>query len=74
MTREQFGEVYSQNYGPMVRAFVARGLSHDKAEDLVQSAFLRGFKRLGQLKDDESVAGWIAAIARNAFRDDARTS
>lgn len=46
---------------------VARSVLGDDpaADDVVQEAFLRGYRRLGQLSDGSSFPSWIATIARN---------
>jgi RNA polymerase sigma factor (sigma-70 family) len=74
MTSAQYAEAYSRNFGPMVRAFTRYGFGRDKAEDLVQSAWLRGWERLEQLRDDGLVVWWVNRIATNKLRDDFRSS
>ncbi len=39
------------------------------AEDLLQSAFVRGFERLGTIRDSESVVAWFFRLLRNAVVD-----
>jgi len=73
MTPEQFGEAYSRNFEPMVRAFTQRDGRRDKAEEIVQSAWVRGFERLDQLRDDRALLPWIRQIAGNKRWDDIRS-
>lgn len=40
------------------------GNIHD-AEDVAQDAMIKGFERIGQLRDGSQFAGWVIAIARN---------
>jgi len=47
---------------------VARGfadLDADDVEDVVQEAFVRGFKNLGRLQDPARFVPWLLTIARN---------
>lgn len=39
------------------------------AEDAVQDAFVRGFRKLPDLRDDARFGSWIGQIARNRCRD-----
>jgi RNA polymerase sigma-70 factor (ECF subfamily) len=41
----------------------------DDVEDLAQETFLRAWKRLGELREPERFAGWLARIAVNAALD-----
>ena len=43
-------------------------LDIDEAEDVVQEAFVRAFRALGSLKDQERFAAWLFTIARNRAR------
>ncbi len=45
--------------------------SHD-AQDICQDAFLRGFEKMIELKNDTQFAGWITAIARRLCLDTLR--
>lgn len=40
------------------------GNVHD-AEDVAQDALIRGFRRIGQIRDRDQFGAWIVAIARN---------
>lgn len=56
-----------------LRAFV-RGRIADphRVDDVVSEVFLRVQQHLGTLEDDERIAGWLFAIARNAVIDEYR--
>jgi RNA polymerase sigma-70 factor (ECF subfamily) len=43
--------------------------SREIAEDLLQTAFVRGIERGGQLRDNESVVAWFYRMLRNAVID-----
>jgi RNA polymerase sigma-70 factor (ECF subfamily) len=48
---------------------MARRLSGDDAEDLVQETLLRAFRSFDTLKEPGAGAGWLKAILVNVFRD-----
>jgi len=48
---------------------LARGLTRDDVEDLVQEALLRAYRSYRTLKDDEAGGRWLQAILVNAYRD-----
>jgi RNA polymerase sigma-70 factor (ECF subfamily) len=54
-------------------AYACCGDSH-AAGDIVQDAFLRAWRRLGELKDEGKFAAWLCGIVRNAASDARRRS
>ena len=51
-------------------AFLERRLgSRDAAEDVLQSAFVRGLERAGTLRSEESLRAWFYRLLRNAAAD-----
>jgi RNA polymerase sigma-70 factor (ECF subfamily) len=51
-------------------SFVERHVeSRAVAEDILQTAFVRGLERGGELRDEESVVAWFYRILRNAIID-----
>ncbi|MCW4354248.1 sigma-70 family RNA polymerase sigma factor [Hoyosella sp. YIM 151337] len=48
---------------------LARALTRDDAEDLVQDALLRGFQAFGELREPEAAGKWLRVILINTFRD-----
>lgn len=62
--REAAGEIYDR-YAPLVRAIVldATG-SLPEANELVQQVFVRALSALDQLRESESLCGWLVGIAR----------
>ena len=51
MTREEYGAAYKKGYNLTVRFLVSRGLSYDSAQETAQAAWVKGWERLGQLRD-----------------------
>jgi RNA polymerase sigma factor (sigma-70 family) len=68
MTRETYGQAYQQGFRRTVRLLCARGASADHAEDVAQAAWMRGWERLHQLRDEGMIVSWVNAIAVNVHR------
>ena len=68
MTQEGYGQAYQKGYKRTVRLLQSRGASPDTAEDFAQAAWLRGWEKVDQLRDDQMVIGWVNAIAINCLR------
>jgi DNA-directed RNA polymerase specialized sigma24 family protein len=68
MTRETYGQAYQKGFRRTVRLLCSRGASTDHAEDVAQAAWLRGWERLHQLRDEGMIVSWINAIAVNVHR------
>jgi len=66
-TRESFQSL-ARSELPRLLA-LARRLTRDDAEDLVQEALLRGYRSYRHLQDDQAGGGWLRAILLNAHRD-----
>jgi RNA polymerase sigma-70 factor (ECF subfamily) len=52
---------------------IARRLTGDDAEDVVQEALMKAFSSFHQLESDASGSAWLAAIVVNCCRDRGRT-
>src|ERR1700733_3628913 len=68
MTHDGYGQAYEGGFSKTVRVLRSRGASPEHAEDVAQAAWLRGWEKLGQLKDDGLVVSWVNAIAINWHR------
>jgi DNA-directed RNA polymerase specialized sigma24 family protein len=62
MTREAYERAYKDGVNYTIRFLLSRG------EDITQAAWLRGWERLGQLRNDELVFTWVNTIALNLYR------
>jgi DNA-directed RNA polymerase specialized sigma24 family protein len=68
MTRETYGQAYQTGFRRTVRLLCSRGASTEHAEDVAQAAWLRGWERLHQLRDEGMIVNWVNAIAVNVHR------
>src|SRR5690349_19614029 len=68
MTREEYGDIYQSAHIRTVRFLMSKGASSTIAADVAQSAWLRGWERLSQLRDPRMLLTWINTIALNEYR------
>ena len=68
MTREEYGQAYQKGFNLTVRFLVSRGLAYDAAQETAQAAWVKGWERLGQLRDSSMVLTWMNSIALNIHR------
>src|SRR2546421_11281336 len=73
MTRELYGKAYEEGRYRTVRFLLSRGVERDRAADISQAAWLRGWERLGQLRDERMIITWVNTIALNLYRRALRT-
>lgn len=68
VTREDFGRAYEQYSGRTIRFLLSRGVPRESAQDYAQMAWMRGWERLYQLRDNKLLSTWINTIALNCYR------
>jgi RNA polymerase sigma factor (sigma-70 family) len=68
MTSEEFGNMYQLTHMRTVRFLLSKGASPTVAADIAQSAWLRGWERLSQLREPKMLLTWINTIALNEYR------
>lgn len=68
MNREKYGQAYQRGFDLTVRFLISRGVSRDLASDVAQAAWVRGWERLSQLRNESMVTTWVNAIAINVHR------
>lgn len=68
MTRDQYGKAYEAGISQTIRYLIPRGVNRCDAEDVAQQAWLRGWERLSQLRDDARLLEWVQTIGRNTLR------
>ena len=68
MTRDGYGLAYQRGFDLTVRFLLSRGAQREYAMEVAQGAWVRGWERLHQLRDDSTVITWVNTIALNAYR------
>ena len=68
MTQESFGEAYQRGFDLTLRFLRSRGAPPESAREATQAAWVKGWERLGQLRDDGLLFTWVNTIAINAYR------
>ncbi len=68
MTRDKYGLAYQKGYDLTVRFLLSRGAQREYAIEVAQGAWVRGWERLHQLREDSTVVTWVNTIALNAYR------
>jgi DNA-directed RNA polymerase specialized sigma24 family protein len=68
MTRDKYGLAYQKGFDLTVRFLLSRGAQREYAMEVAQGAWVRGWERLHQLRDEATVVTWVNTIALNAYR------
>src|SRR6185503_19322944 len=68
MNRHEYGQAYQTGFDRTVRFLISKGARGDGAQEAAQAAWVRGWERLNQLRDDNSVFTWVNTIAWNVYR------
>ena len=68
MTREEYGLAYQKGFDLTVRFLLSRGAQREYAMEIAQGAWVRGWERLHQLRDEATVVTWVNTIALNSYR------
>jgi len=72
VTTEEYGAAYQRGFSLTVRFLVSRGLPYETAQETAQAAWVKGWERLGQLRDPTMVLTWMNSIALNIHRSHMR--
>jgi DNA-directed RNA polymerase specialized sigma24 family protein len=68
MTSDGYGKAYQRGFDLTVRFLISRGVQPDNAEELSQAAWVKGWERLSQLREENFVVLWVNTIALNFYR------
>jgi len=68
MTSEGYGLAYARGFDLTVRFLLSRGVQRDHATEVAQAAWVRGWERLSQLRNESVVVTWVNTIALNVYR------
>ena len=52
MTRDEYGAAFQQGYERTVASLMARGAHCDEAREIAQEAWVKGWERLSQLRNE----------------------
>jgi len=69
ITPEEFEDAYRNEFGRTTRFMMSKGISVDRAEELAQIAWTKGWERRRQLRNPAVIATWINKIALNTLRN-----
>ena len=73
MTREEYGAAYQKHFSFTVNLLCRRkGLGRDYAEEISQTAWVRGWERLYQLRNAEMLTTWVNSIALHELASQVR--
>lgn len=71
---EAFHMIFNR-YGRPVLSFIQHQVGNrDLAEELMQESFVRAYRNLGGLRDEQRLSTWLFGIARNVVRESARSA
>jgi RNA polymerase sigma factor (sigma-70 family) len=68
MTSKDFAKAYRTGYPSTVRFLLSTGVPADKADDVAQAGWTRGWERRTQLEEPRKIVSWINTISLNLFR------
>jgi DNA-directed RNA polymerase specialized sigma24 family protein len=68
MTRDEYGQAYQIGFESTIRLLLSRGAPSERAREVAQAAWARGWERLSQLRNDRLVRIWVNTIALNVYR------
>jgi len=72
ITPEAFAQAYLRGFRVTVRFLCSKGASVDAAEELAQTAWVRGWEARAQLQVEDRLLPWINSIAFRRFCNDQR--
>ena len=73
MDSNHFSDAYECGLNRTIAFLLSRGIQYDDAQDVAQTAWLRGWERLIQLRDESMLLQWVNTIALNHYRRTLRT-
>ncbi len=68
MNEERYGQAYQKGFNMTVRFLLSRGVRRDVADEAAQAAWVRGWERREQLRNESMVVTWVNTIALNVYR------
>jgi RNA polymerase sigma-70 factor, ECF subfamily len=68
LTDSDFSEQYEHGYRTTIKFLLSRGVKQDKAEEIAQAAWVRGWEKRAQLREIDLLPTWVNTIAWNLIR------
>jgi len=68
MTSCNFEAAYQKEFKRTTAFLLSRGLKREAAIEVAQSAWVRGWESLSQLRDEKAISAWVNSIAINLYR------
>lgn len=68
MTGEAYGKAYQHGFDRTIRLLLARGARSECAREAAQAAWVKGWERIDQLRNESVVTTWVNTIALNCYR------
>ena len=68
MRVEAYEQAYQRGFGRTIRLLLSRGAHIDCAREAAQAAWVKGWEKIGQLRNENVVATWVNTIALNCYR------
>ncbi len=68
MTVDAFADAYATGFKRTVRFLISKGVMGELAEEISQAAWVRGWERLDQLRNELCISMWVNQIAMNLYR------
>ena len=68
MTEDDYGQAYQRGFNLTLRFLRSRGVPWERASEVTQAAWAKGWERREQLRNEDMVVTWVNAIALNVHR------
>lgn len=68
-----FQEIFHRYYRPVYVFFAKRGFCDADCEDLTQETFVRVYKSMDSLRQDDALSHWVLRIAANQWKNELRS-
>jgi len=68
MTVEAYGQAYQRGFDRTFRLLLSRGARNEYAREAAQAAWVKGWERINQLRNESVVTTWVNTIALNCYR------
>jgi RNA polymerase sigma-70 factor (ECF subfamily) len=68
MTAEVYGQAYQRGFDRTIRLLRSRGARSECAREAAQAAWVKGWERINQLRNESFLTTWVNTIALNCYR------